>query len=178
MDNSRSSAIALCNPKSPSNVGVVMRAAGCYGASAIYYTGNRFARAAKYHQDTQNVSQHIELSAIESFAELVGQERKLVCVELVVGATPLPEFIHPDQALYVFGPEDGSIDQSLIDMADEVVYIPTVGCMNLAATVNVVLYDRMAKQQQSIDHNERVKSSRDVNNRLVFRHHHPCPSDH
>jgi tRNA(Leu) C34 or U34 (ribose-2'-O)-methylase TrmL len=26
-----------------------------------------------------------------------------------------------------------------------VVYIPTVGCMNLAATVNVVLYDRMAK---------------------------------
>jgi len=26
-----------------------------------------------------------------------------------------------------------------------VVYIPTVGCMNLAATVNVVLYDRLAK---------------------------------
>jgi tRNA(Leu) C34 or U34 (ribose-2'-O)-methylase TrmL len=26
-----------------------------------------------------------------------------------------------------------------------VVYIPTTGCMNLAATVNVVLYDRMAK---------------------------------
>jgi tRNA(Leu) C34 or U34 (ribose-2'-O)-methylase TrmL len=25
------------------------------------------------------------------------------------------------------------------------VYIPTVGCMNLAATVNVVLYDRLAK---------------------------------
>jgi tRNA(Leu) C34 or U34 (ribose-2'-O)-methylase TrmL len=26
-----------------------------------------------------------------------------------------------------------------------VVYIPTTGCMNLAATVNVVLYDRLSK---------------------------------
>ena len=28
---------------------------------------------------------------------------------------------------------------------EETIYIPTEGCMNLAATVNVVLYDRMAK---------------------------------
>jgi tRNA(Leu) C34 or U34 (ribose-2'-O)-methylase TrmL len=27
-----------------------------------------------------------------------------------------------------------------------VVYVPTIGCMNLAATVNVVLYDRLAKE--------------------------------
>jgi tRNA(Leu) C34 or U34 (ribose-2'-O)-methylase TrmL len=146
-----------------------MRAAGCYGASAIYYTGKRFARAAKYHQDTKNASQHIELSAVESFTELAGQHRTLVCVEFAVGATPLSEFIHPDHALYIFGPEDGSVDQSIIDVADAVVYVPTIGCMNLGATVNVLLYDRMAKQQQAIDHSERIKSSRDVNNRLVFR---------
>jgi len=41
--------------------------------------------------------------------------------------------------------------------------------MNLAATVNVLLYDRLAKQQNAIDHLERVRTSRDVNNRLVVK---------
>jgi len=41
--------------------------------------------------------------------------------------------------------------------------------MNLAATVNVLLYDRMAKQNNTIDHGERIKQSRDINNRLVYR---------
>ena len=69
-----------------------------------------------------------------------------VAVELVEGARPLPEYTHPDRALYIFGPEDGSLQQEILDWCGaEVVYIPTQGCMNLAATVNVVLYDRLAK---------------------------------
>lgn len=50
-----------------------------------------------------------------------------------------------DRALYIFGPEDGSLDKEIRDWCEDVVYIPTTGCMNLAATVNVVLYDRLAK---------------------------------
>ena len=68
-----------------------------------------------------------------------------VAVELVEGARPLPEYTHPDRALYIFGPEDGSLDQEIRDWCTDVVYVPTHGCMNLAATVNVVLYDRLAK---------------------------------
>ena len=91
---------------------------------------------------------------------------KVVCVELAIDAVPLPGFIHPENAFYIFGPEDGSIDQDIIDRADEVVYIPTIGCMNLAATVNVLLYDRLAKQGSHSANNELVRSSRDRNNRL------------
>jgi tRNA(Leu) C34 or U34 (ribose-2'-O)-methylase TrmL len=87
-----------------------------------------------------------------------------VCVELVEGAIPLPEYQHPDQAFYVFGPEDGTISQALIDHADDVVYVPTRGCMNLASTVNVVLYDRMAKSALIIASNELIRQSRDHNN--------------
>ncbi|MDO6563605.1 RNA methyltransferase [Amphritea sp. 1_MG-2023] len=168
MENLGSAAIGLCNPKSPSNVGAVMRAAGCYGASAIFYSGTRFERAAKYHTDTRNVNQSIALTPVTSFVGLTSPSQKLICIELAEGATPLPEFIHPEHALYVFGPEDSSIDQATIDAADAVVYIPTIGCMNLAATVNVLLYDRMAKQNRDINHPELIKQSRDVNNRLVF----------
>lgn len=61
------------------------------------------------------------------------------------GAIPLPDYQHPDNAVCVFGPEDGTISQAIIDRVDAVVYVPTVDCMNLAASVNVVLYDRLAK---------------------------------
>lgn len=169
MDNDSSAAIALCNPKSPSNVGAVIRAAGCYGVADIYYSGRRFEQAAKYNQDTKNVNRSIRLNAVASFSELSEKHKNLVCVEFVEGAIPLPEFIHPEHALYIFGPEDGSIEQSLIDAADAVVYVPTIGCMNLAATVNVLLYDRMAKKNNDIDHRELIKSSRDVNNRLSLK---------
>ena len=62
------------------------------------------------------------------------------------------------------------IGQKIINQADEVVYIPTRGCMNLAATANVVLYDRLAKSQRGqalINEGvELIKASRDGNNHL------------
>ena len=82
-----------------------------------------------------------------------------VAVELVEGATPLPNFRHPENALYIFGPEDGSIEQEIVDQCDYVVYIPTVGCMNLAATVNVLLYDCLAKTEQMPLDDEVIKNS-------------------
>jgi len=88
----------------------------------------------------------------------------------VEGAIPLPSFVHPEKALYIFGPEDGTLSQSVIDEADHVVYIPTVGCMNLAATVNVVLYDRLAKSSETIANDELIKSSRDTNNKVKIKY--------
>ena len=162
-------AIGLCNPKSPANVGAVLRAAGCYGVDHIYYTGTRFTMASKYQTDPQKISKKVELREVESFLPLRDKHQKLVCIELVEGATPLPQFVHPENALYIFGPEDGSVPQSVVDAVDTVVYIPTIGCMNLAATVNVLLYDRMAKQNTKFDDDELIKSSRDTNNRLLVR---------
>lgn len=158
--------IGLINPKSPLNVGAVMRAAGCYQAAAVRYSGERFGRAAKYNTDTKNVKSRVPLSHMNNLLEDLPADVQVVCVEFVEGAAPLPAFVHPQRALYIFGPEDGSIAQDLIDKADSVVYVPTIGCMNLAATVNVVLYDRLVKSGTQPDGNELIKSSRDINNRL------------
>ena len=51
--------VALCiiNPKSPQNMGSILRAAGCYGADTIYYTGERYARARAFNTDTKNVGE-------------------------------------------------------------------------------------------------------------------------
>lgn len=171
--------IGLIDPKSPTNVGAVLRAAGCYQAGAVCYTGLRYDKAAKFHTDTKNVSSRIPLIAVEDFSGFKREGRKLVCVDLVEGATALPLFEHPQKAIYVFGPEDGSVNQALVDQADEVVYVPTIGCMNLAASVNVLLYDRLAKasvqafliQSEELDDSSLlgdalIRKSRDTNNKV------------
>lgn len=157
--------IGLVNPKSPSNVGSIMRASGCYQVSSVFYTGTRYTHAAKFHTDTKNASATIPLSETDSLLSCIPDGAKIVCVDLVEGAISLPKFEHPDNAFYIFGPEDGTIDQELINRADAVVYVPTIGCMNLAATVNVLLYDRLAKNLDRREGDELIKSSRDTNNK-------------
>ena len=186
--------IGLTNPKSPTNVGGVMRAAGCYSVEQVLYTGQRYANAAKFNgakhggskhggsklsTDTKNARDKIPLIASSDFEEIkllrasLPANTKIVCVDLVEGAIPLPHFQHPEQALYIFGPEDGTISQAVIDNADDVVYVPTVGCMNLAASVNVLLYDRLAKSLVNNDQistdDTLIKKSRDTNNKVKVK---------
>ncbi|KJG14157.1 23S rRNA methyltransferase [Photobacterium iliopiscarium] len=158
--------IGLSNPKSPTNIGAVLRAAGCYKADAVIYTGTRYDKAAKFQTDTKKMAQTIPLSGVESMLDNLPKDMKIVCVDFAEGATLLPHFQHPDKAIYIFGPEDGSISQDVADRADHVVYVPTVGCMNLAASVNVVLYDRLAKQENIIQSDEHIRQNRDNKNNL------------
>ncbi|MFT4746741.1 MAG: tRNA(Leu) C34 or U34 (ribose-2'-O)-methylase TrmL [Congregibacter sp.] len=158
--------LAIINPKSPQNMGSILRAAGCYQAQSIRYTGTRYARAKAFSTDTKNAHLNIAVTQVISVIHPVNDKHLTkVAIELVKGATPLPLFKHPEEALYIFGPEDGSIDQDVIDQCDYVVYIPTIGCMNLAATVNVLLYDRLAKMTEMPNNDHIIISSRDTNNR-------------
>ena len=165
--------IGLTNPKSPENVGSVMRAAGNFRADAVFYTGVRYPRAMLNNPDiprmSRSVSRDVPLSGVTCLLEQAAPEMKVVCVEFAMNATPLPEYQHPDNAFYLFGPEDGTLSQEVIDRADAVVYVPTVGCMNLSATVNVLLYDRMIKAAQRFGGNELIRQSRDRNNNVKVR---------
>ncbi|MGR5238550.1 RNA methyltransferase [Vibrio alfacsensis] len=161
--------IGLHNPKNPTNVGAVMRAAGCYGATQVRYNGTRYNRAVKFQTDTKNMHERIALVEMDVLTADLESDVDIVCVELAVGATALPHFTHPKKAVYVFGPEDGSLPQEVVDKAHHVVYVPTTGCMNLAATVNVVLYDRLAKTLGSIDDHQQVIANRDNKNRLKVK---------
>jgi tRNA(Leu) C34 or U34 (ribose-2'-O)-methylase TrmL len=164
--------IGLINPKSPMNVASVMRAAGNFRVGGVFYTGQRYARALKFKPDTPNmarkVSESVPLTEVNSLLDAVPAGMKIVCVELAENALPLLAFQHPENAFYIFGPEDSTIGQPLIDRADAVVYVPTVGCLNLSAVVNIVLYDRMLKTMaccaQDFDGNELIRRSRDTNN--------------
>jgi len=139
--------IGLDNPKSPDNVGSIMRAAGCYGVHSVFYTGQRYARASALRTDTKQVHLQIPLTGVDDLRQVIPLGCVPVGVELVPNAKPLPEYTHPQRAFYIFGPEDGNLNSELAAFCEDIVYIPTHGCMNLAATVNVVLYDRLAKSR-------------------------------
>jgi tRNA(Leu) C34 or U34 (ribose-2'-O)-methylase TrmL len=142
------SAIGLHNPKNPNNVGSVLRAAACYEAALIAFTGRRYRQAAT---DVSKAWRHAPLIHAESLKDVIPFGAIPVAVDLVEDATPLPEYKHPERAFYIFGPEDGTLGDSVLSWCPQRVMIPTRHCMNLAATVNVVLYDRLAKSSASTD---------------------------
>lgn len=138
-------AIGLHNPKTPANVGSVLRAAGCYDAAMVAMSGDRFKKAAT---DTMSAWRHLPLIETPDLRLVVPFDCAPVAIDLVEGARPLTTYTHPARAFYIFGPEDGTLGKSVLSWCRDVVYVPA-GCMNLAAAVNVVLYDRMAKESRS-----------------------------
>lgn len=136
-------AIGLVSPKHECNVGGVLRAAGCYGAALVAYSGRRYRHMPS---DTAKSWKHLPLIQAADLRDVIPHGCVPVAVEIATGAIPLSSYHHPERAFYVFGPEDGTLGASARSWCRDTVYIPTRYCMNLAATVNVVLYDRMAKR--------------------------------
>jgi tRNA(Leu) C34 or U34 (ribose-2'-O)-methylase TrmL len=58
----------------------------------------------------------------------------------------LPYFEHPENALYIFGPEDGSLSAGILSACHRFVQVPMLHCANLASTIYLTLYDRHCKE--------------------------------
>ena len=135
--------VALDHPKDVINVGEVLRACGNYQAAGIAVSGSRYSHK---KTDTMKAFRHIPLYSTDDLRLLLPFGCVPVAVDLIEGAIPLPHYVHPESAFYIFGAEDRTLGDSVTAWCKDVIYIPTNHCMNLAATVNVVLYDRMCKQ--------------------------------
>jgi tRNA(Leu) C34 or U34 (ribose-2'-O)-methylase TrmL len=144
-------AIALIDPKYPQNVGMVVRLASCYGLRQVWFTGDRVSldplagerlpreERMKGYQDVQMI--HYDYVFDQFPAGTVP-----VAVEVRANAEPLHTFEHPENPLYVFGPEDSSIPKVLLGHCHRFLVIPTRHCLNLATAVATVLWDRQYKQ--------------------------------
>ena len=150
-------ALAMCDPKFPHNVGAAIRAASCFGVRQVWVTGRRCAdqvwgaqripreERMKGYRDVDIVLEDAPLRHLPS--DVVP-----VAVELLRGAENLLGFEHPDKALYVFGPEDGSIPRPIHQHCHRRVFIPVRHCVNLSSAVYLLLYDRMIKAHAAGEH--------------------------
>lgn len=139
------SAVGLVRPKDAANVGSVLRAAWCYGAAMVAIEGDR--SPVRACTDTPKAWRHLPVLRGADLHEMIPFDTIPVAVDLVDGAVPLPAYAHPERAFYVFGPEDGTLGARHLEWCAHRIMVPTRDCMNLAATVNVILYDRLAKRR-------------------------------
>lgn len=137
------SIIALDNPKDKMNVGGALRAAWCYGASSLVISKGRFERVGT---DTFKAYRHLPVFSVPDVFDAIPYDCVPIAVDLVDDAEELPSYQHPERAFYIFGAEDATLGKRILDRCRDKIMIPMRGCMNLAASVNVVLYDRLAKQ--------------------------------
>jgi len=144
-------AIALVDPRYPQNVGMVVRLASCYGMRQVWFSGARVslnpaAGERLPREERMKGYKDVEMIHYECFFDQFRTDTVPVAVEVRADSEPLHSFEHPANALYVFGPEDGSIPKSLLGHCHRFVVIPTRHCLNLATAVATVLWDREYKR--------------------------------
>lgn len=136
--------IGLEGVSKPGNAGAVFRTAHAFGAAFLFAVGESPGLAATRISDTSDSTRHLPFYRWPSPEAMVLPERtRLVGVELVEDAIPLPSFRHPLQAAYVFGPERASLSGRMLAACDFVVRIPARFAVNLAIAAAIVMYDRM-----------------------------------
>lgn len=143
MDKRGFAIIGLDSPKDNLNIGAVLRAAHCYSAQMVVTSNSNYKQSPT---DTMKAVRHLPLLQLDDIFDALPYDCVPVAVDLLEGATPLQDYKHPERAFYIFGAENATLGDEITNRCRDRVFIPTIGCMNLAATVNVVLYDRLAKQ--------------------------------
>lgn len=142
--------IALINTKFVHNVGSAVRAASCFGATTVSFTGDRVELGKRLPReermkDYQDVRwEHVDQRRVIDLAVARGETP--VAIELLPNTESLHTFEHPENALYVYGPEDGSLPTGIRHACHRFVQIPSAHCLNLAAAVYITLYDRRVKR--------------------------------
>jgi tRNA(Leu) C34 or U34 (ribose-2'-O)-methylase TrmL len=144
------SVVALDSPKDAANVGGALRASWIYGAALVVLGGNRPKVYMGHQTDTTKGWRHTPHILVDDVFDALPHDCVPVAVDKVDRAVPLWDFHHPERAFYVFGPEDGTLGDRILSRCARRVFVPMIGCMNLAASVNVVLYDRLAKAQRAL----------------------------
>lgn len=138
--------VGLVRPKDTANVGAILRASYCFDVSLIAIEGDR--TPIRSYVDTPKAWRHIPVIRNDDLSGVIPYDAVPVAVDLVDDAEDLRDFVHPERAFYVFGPEDGTLGHKHLQFCHKRVMLPTRTCLNLASCVGIVLYDRLLKQKQ------------------------------
>jgi tRNA(Leu) C34 or U34 (ribose-2'-O)-methylase TrmL len=147
-------AVVLFDPRYPHNVGAAVRACSCFGVSQVWLTGDRVPEqvwAAKRipREERMKGFSDVDLVLEDRPFDYFPRGVTPVAIELLPGSENLATFEHPENPIYVFGPEDGGVPSVARSKCHRRVFIPTLHCTNLAAAVYLVLYDRHVKRMLS-----------------------------
>lgn len=149
----RTPAVVLIDPKYGHNVAGALRSCSAFGARQLWVTGERAvseweARGRLPREERMKAYGDVEVVLCgRPLGAYEHTNTRIVAVEVQENAVPLTWFEHPDRAVYVFGPEDGSLGRVHKRLCTDFVIIPSDHCLNLATAVTLVLgHRRMSRQ--------------------------------
>lgn len=135
--------IGIYQPRNGINVGTLWRSASQLGAAGIFTIGRPFKRQTS---DTSSAHLHIPFRTYDSFEEFLScRPVGAVLVGVEIGGTPLSQFRHPEQAIYLLGAEDNGLPPKAVACCNQVVAIESVNkaSYNLAVAGSILMYHRM-----------------------------------
>ena len=157
--------IGIAEPKTPQNVGTLMRSTYQLGGDAVFTAGRRYRKSGA---DTLNAAQFLQLNHFGDLGELISRRRAedaerrrrqppgaagslapLRVVGIEKGGTLLSSYTHPEHALYVLGAEDHGMREHELALCDDVVTIEAVRqpMFNVAVAGTIVMYHRVLQRQ-------------------------------
>lgn len=140
--------IGVSNFKTDANIGTLWRTAHLFGAAFIFTLGREYKRQAS---DTSFAARNIPYFRFDSVEDLKQvYDCPLVAVEEQsqlwgVSARPLPEFIHPERAVYLLGSETNGLSRAEVTACHCGVYLDLDFSLNVATMGSLVMYDRYTK---------------------------------
>lgn len=140
-------AIGVYHPKTPANIGTLLRSAYLYDAAYVFTIGRRYRHQSS---DTTHTARHIPLfhyDTVDDAIRHLPDSCPLIGVELDPRGQRLDGYRHPPRAAYLLGAEDHGLPPHVVDRCHELIEIPTPQpqSMNVAAAGSIVLYDRHSK---------------------------------
>jgi tRNA(Leu) C34 or U34 (ribose-2'-O)-methylase TrmL len=152
LPNGQKPAVILIDPKYPHNVGAALRACSCFGLKQLWWTGARVAldpvKGERLpREERMKGYKEVALCPCPTPLDHFDATAVPVAVEVRQNSEPLTTFAHPENAVYLFGPEDGSIPKAWLHLCHRFVHIPADHCLNLSTAVAVVLAHRRMSRQ-------------------------------
>lgn len=147
--------VALLNPKFTENWAGAIRACACFGADRLVWTGDRLStstlsarRKLRVPREYRLHHKRLVIARYSEISELIEMDREAVpvVIENCRDYQRLHDFQHPRNAIYLFGPEDGSVLGEILPLPEVRVYIPSAHSLALDAAVYLTLYDRSVKE--------------------------------
>jgi 23S rRNA (guanosine2251-2'-O)-methyltransferase len=141
--------VSCTNLEFDENVGMIIRAAACFGAKGIKVLGPELEYQT-IRRKSANTSLFFDIEYFKRPEHMISWAKEngiqIVSIELTDFSKPLSEvkFNFDKPILLVTGHETYGVPESIIHNSDVVVEIPMYGfgaCLNTSQAVNVVLYE-------------------------------------
>ena len=139
--------IGIYNLLNKQNLGTLWRSAYAFGASFIFTIGRKYEHQVS---DPQRVTRHMPLFSFDTIEAMRAQcpEARLIGIEYLDASIPLWSYSHPDRAIYLLGSEGQGLNRQTLSYCQDVLYIPTALCLNVATAGSIVLWDRISKRRK------------------------------